>query len=597
MGPVFSKALGGNTDFLTSQSFIFTPPENPGQVLMVLLSANGEDAFGKIRKIGLAIEEFFYDPELQTQERFARFFQFLASELAELNDLRAGIVLLDGDTLYLEKVGSPKTLLKRDGRVTDLLAGLADRTMISGNLRAADRVLLLDFNQDPQFDWGQAIIKNLLGVPISDLEDEVENLLLKLPKAAPLSTVVLELPAQNSPALAGPEHDQAVGVWPTQPGPAQPRPDIGAVFKKIRPTKKQALLATVILLVAVSSLSGLIYHRRQEDRQFLRQLAQARQSYNRAQALKEADLAQAEAELKRAEAGVKKALAARPADRQAQELGRQIADGTVGILKIYRVENLPVFLDLSLVKKDFSASRMSLSLGKIAVLDEKNKTLVTVSTSQKNTRILAGAYQLGDARFASLNGPTAYVFSKDKGILGVDIGSGKVSGLVKPDSGWMKVVDIYGFAGNVYLLDEFKNQVWKYIATDQGLTPITAYLRPDASADFAAARNLQIDGAVWILRSEAKILKFVQGKPDFFQISGLDQPMDSIKSFYTADDTQNMYFLDSDHSRLVVTNKKGRYLSQYVGDKLKSADDLVVDEKNGQVYLLVANTIYGIDLR
>src|SRR5258708_4778233 len=106
---------------------------------------------------------------------------------------------------------------------------------------------------------------------------------------------------------------------------------------------------------------------------------------------------------------------------------------------------------------------------------------------------------------------------------------------------------------NVYLLDEFKNQIWKYIATDNGFSDRNQYLREGEGADFAAARNLQIDGSVWILKSDNTMLKFTQGGKDFFQIGQVDPPLDKIKSFYLADDTSNIYFLDNDNSRVVVT--------------------------------------------
>ncbi len=146
-------------------------------------------------------------------------------------------------------------------------------------------------------------------------------------------------------------------------------------------------------------------------------------------------------------------------------------------------------------------------------------------------------------------------------------------------------------------MDSIKNQVWKYLATTRGYSDKIEYVKTDQQYDFLGASILRIDGSVWVLKPDNMLLKFTSGSLDFYKENGVNPQIDQLTSFYTSDETENVYLLDNANSRLVLTKKSGEYVSEYLGDKFKTASDLVVDEKEKKIYLLENSTIYQLDLK
>jgi len=259
-------------------------------------------------------------------------------------------------------------------------------------------------------------------------------------------------------------------------------------------------------------------------------------------------------------------------------------------------------LDLDLIKKDFRVEGMSLSKNKLLLLDRGTKTLVLIDLSKKSNQILAGSESLGDAQLASLNGAVAFIFSKDKAILKVDSVNSKVSIVSKKDSDLGEIKDIYGFAGNVYVLDSGKSatdsgQIWKYLPASGGYSDKREYLSKGTKVDFSSAIRMQIESSIYVLKSGGEILRFTKGDKDNFSYEGLPSGVKDPKSLFVSSDTDNLYLLDSGNSRLLILTKTGSYKGQITGSKFGSATDLVVDEIGKKVYLLEGSKIYTVDLK
>ncbi len=258
-----------------------------------------------------------------------------------------------------------------------------------------------------------------------------------------------------------------------------------------------------------------------------------------------------------------------------------------------------LWLDLDLIKKGFKANRLSLSVGNILLLDPASKTLVSLDLSNKSHSILAGESKLGAATLSSIYSKLAFSYSPNKGIVRVSLEDNKATEIIKADKEWGEIGDIYGFAGNIYLLDKKdpstgSGQVWKYQPVTSGYSDKKVYFNEGVKADLSGAKKLQIDSSVWIL-SNNDIQKFTQGNKDFFSVGGLETPLSNIKSFFVSSDTTNFYILDE--SRLVVTDKAGKALNIYQSDKLKDVTDLVVDEESKKVYLLIGSKILTFELK
>ena len=126
----------------------------------------------------------------------------------------------------------------------------------------------------------------------------------------------------------------------------------------------------------------------------------------------------------------------------------------------------------------------------------------------------------------------SFIYSKDKGVLKIDTTNSKLSTVAKTDDDWGEVTDIYGFAGNIYLLDQTSNQIWKYLPTSGGYSDKREYLSKGTKVDFSSALRMQIESSIYVLKEGGEILRFTKGVADNFSLSGLDKGVKSPKSFF-----------------------------------------------------------------
>lgn len=593
----FTRVIAGNSDLLTAQAFVF---QNPELTLAFLVTASGEDVFTQVRLTATMIEEQFFTSSDLIPARLEKLYQIAQEQLKDYQDLQIEFFIWQENLLYISSHGNHHAFLLRDNQLTHLTPQDGNSQLISGHLKVGDRLLFITNSFSELED--QEALKKLLETPLEQFDDEVDSIWrrsqqITTPQKQPIAAILvdyhgdqLEIPASN---LEKPSASQKT----------TPSIIILALSGILRlvPKSLKARIAILLILILLASIpvgfSLINRNKTQKTDQINTIIADARDKLNQAEAAKDSDPNLAKQKLDEAKKSIDEALTQAPQNTDAKNLKKQIDQQSPAILKIFNVIDFPTFLTLDLIKPGFQAKRMSNSLGKILMLDDSKKTLVLIELASKTNQILAGADQLGQAQAASLNGDFAFVYSTDKGIVRVDTKNQKSAVAVKPDSEWGKIIDIYGFGGNIYILDILKNQIWKYIPAASSYSDKNPYFKDTKGIDFSNAKKMEIDSSIWILSSGNEIKKYTQGVQDNFSVQGLDKNLSSVNSFYVSDAVDNIYLLDSGNSRLIVLDKKGQYKSQYQGDKFKTADDLVVDEQAKKIYLLESNKIYQVDLK
>ncbi len=605
-----AKIVGLNSDQLAAQVLIVD--HQPQTSYVLVLSAVCDDAFSQVRQALAQVEDELENlAELPMLERLKSLEQKVISLLNNPEEVGVIVAAFDKQSCYLIRHGKlVAAYLLRSGNLSELSSIAAEGKLISGLLQEGDRVVI-----------STTSLKELLKEDFSQLKDwsldEVEDEIaprLSSAKVDPIATVIIDQAgAHTTSAQSSPEviPEAQVQIHPDQL-PPKLKQKIGAMIPHHRPhlkhylpkTKKSGLIVggALLLLIAVGMVVNV---QRQKSAlitaQYLQHYQRALNSYNQAVALKDLDTNSAKDNLTVAQTELKAALKLKPTQKEGLDLQKQITDNTGVILKVVQVTEFPVWLDLDLIKKNLTTKQLSFSVGQLLILDSAQKSLVAIDVTKKSNQILAGGDKLGEAQYATINGDNAFVFASDKGVLKVEMKRGSTPAdpvvAIKRDDGWGRVSDIYGFAGNLYMADEFKNAIWKYIPTTAGYSDSRNYLAEDVKVDLAGAIKLQIDSSVWVMKNGGELLKFTQGYVDNFSYSHLDKPIDNPKSFYVSDETDNLYLLDSGNSRLLVLDKKGNYLSQYQSDQFKEFVDFVVDEENKKVLLLSGSKIYQMDLK
>jgi len=353
------------------------------------------------------------------------------------------------------------------------------------------------------------------------------------------------------------------------------RGDIKAIFRLRRNIVALALIVLVIL-----ALSGAYTIRNKSQREklakFNEHLTGASSKYSEGVAIIELNKSRARQILIEAEAEIKSALSIFENNENAKKLSLDIS------AKLKETEtlenlNLQVFYEAS-----GAISGLTNGGKNLYVLSDDN--IHEVNKLDKSTRKFKGPDSVSSGFFYSDN---VFVTSQGK-IWKVDLKSEKTEeiGDVK-DSG-----DIAVFLGNVYLL--LDSQISKLVPVEGGYAAAVDYLITPQK--FSESSRFAIDGLIWTT-NKGQILKFLRGKKQDFEISGLTGEVGELGAIYTTSDFGNLYVIDRVNSALLVIDKDGVYQKSYQSSEFGKAFDIVVNDDESKVYLSVGSKVLEAPLR
>lgn len=617
----FAKFIGANTDFATAQAFLFPRAYSEGSnnpVFGLLISGEGEDIFVFIRQKILSLEENFDAPFERITDKLHGLLETLKTEFAKVENLKLTLFCARENLFYVLQLGDNLVEILSEGKRSAILQNDSPQEkIVSGFIKPGDRILVLSSKAESG-SWRQEVISEVFAAPfqaVPDAEvifaqDELatlgEEALAGVKNIQPVAFILIENEIEGNttiPVQINSEHAQPKKKFKL-------KIDFSGIFLSLRKIIRQGfgllrhvnikILIAVIIIFVISlvSLGGYLYFKSKESEKNTRRdnlITLIDSGLNQAGSVKDTDQKAAIEKVKKSGEKLKELESLDPKNPRVLDTRHKFDEKSAEIMKIYNNFDLELFMSLDLVKESFQTKRMSFSVGKILVLDDNEKSLVSIGIDLKSPDILAGRTQLGDAKLASINGSNVFTYSPDKGLMHVDLDSEKVTAVSSPDAGWGEIKDIFAFSSNIYVLDSGKNMIWKYAPIQSGFSQKQEYLK--GKADLSGGKRLMIDYSVWVLTSQPDILKFTAGNSDYFALSGLEEPLTQIDGLYVTEDLDSVFILDKLNKRILVTRKNGEYLAQYVKDDLGKVDDFFVDEEEKSIYLLIENKIYKIALK
>jgi hypothetical protein len=251
-----------------------------------------------------------------------------------------------------------------------------------------------------------------------------------------------------------------------------------------------------------------------------------------------------------------------------------------------------LFLDLSLLSSGFTGDTISASGGNIFILDKSGKRIVSVEIGTKKSKVVAGPSVINDVEDIASYQDTVFILASD-GIYQIGLDKTKVI-----DKTWSGDALVSAFAGNMYVMDKAGNQIYRYSGqTDGTFGTQQTWLSSSTKVDFSNVVEWGMDGAIYVLYPNARILKYSLGSPQNFSISGVIPEIGNIDAIYADPDNQYIYLLDKAGSRIVVVDKKGNYKAQYTSDQIAGAKSLVVSEAQKEIILLTGDKLLSIEIK
>jgi hypothetical protein len=367
--------------------------------------------------------------------------------------------------------------------------------------------------------------------------------------------------------------------------------------------KKMILTVAVILIVllGVSVIFGSRSHEMNQKKQKFEAISsQIETAIQEGEALRELNPLKAKETLLQAQGLVNDLEELDVEKEKFAEIKSRFEQALATVVKEHELTEVPVYYDLSLIRDQGRGEKMALDGDQGVILDSQGKRLFGFRLSQKSIDVLAGGDELEDASLATIYSDRAYVLT-EKGILEIEIESKKTNLVIERDEEWGKILGLGAFGSNLYLVDG-KGMIWRYPRAETGLPAQAGFgskqkwFGSGVAPDLSEVVSMGIDGSIWLLREDGKILKFTRGAPDTFGYSGLDKEMDRPQAIFIDEATENLYLLDRGNSRILVLAKSGEYQGQYLWPGMSQATDLVVSEAEKKILLLVNDKVYEIGI-
>jgi hypothetical protein len=279
-------------------------------------------------------------------------------------------------------------------------------------------------------------------------------------------------------------------------------------------------------------------------------------------------------------------------DKDLDSLIEKIDQQQAAILGEYDVQP-ELYIDLTLLSSGFGVDRLVADVQDLLVLDKSSKKIAKANIATKKAEVVAGPADFNkNVIDIALYSGRVFALSDD-GLYEV---GGQKDRLFDNDLGTN--LNLYSYAGNIYILDKDASKIYRYPAVDSGFGSRQEWIAPGIDISLSGVSGWSIDGSIWLAFDSGKILKLTQGSPSNIDTTGVSPELKSIRAIYTNEELGHLYLLDTDNKRVVVLDKDGNYVAQYIDDKLASAGGIVA---SGSAKKLIFSDnegkLYSIELK
>jgi hypothetical protein len=153
------------------------------------------------------------------------------------------------------------------------------------------------------------------------------------------------------------------------------------------------------------------------------------------------------------------------------------------------------------------------------------------------------------------------------------------------------IIDFEFYNNRLYTFDKYNKQIYRHDPIQTGFGKGENWILENEE-NLENISSLSIDSNVYLLGEKQNIYKFNRGKEVNFEITGIDPLINKAKKIWTNYDSGHIYILDSENKRVIIIDKEGYFISQSLAQNWENPDDMIVDEKDKQIYVLDKNKIY-----
>lgn len=283
-------------------------------------------------------------------------------------------------------------------------------------------------------------------------------------------------------------------------------------------------------------------------------------------------------------------------EKKIQDLSNQIKKISDSLLRINEVSPETI-ASLSSITNPPTISAIAFLNGEIYTLGS-DKVIYKINSNNKTFESTSLNETAGSGLEASSE--DQFIFWLDDRV-GLDVFEPNEKKLTATDikpNGNEKWVDLYAYADRIYVLatnSGLASQIYKVAYTGTDLGQPVSWLKSPTS-DLSDAVSLAVDGTVFALRNNGKILRFVGGRDVAWTQGEVEPALTSATDLWTSANSSYLYILDPTGQRVIVYEKEtGNLKIQYHNPTFANLSDFIIDEANKIIYLLGNGNVYKIE--
>jgi len=246
------------------------------------------------------------------------------------------------------------------------------------------------------------------------------------------------------------------------------------------------------------------------------------------------------------------------------------------------------FFDLTVDDKNAKGDKIYLNDDNLLVSDKSRGVLYEFSLTKKSLD-KDQSIEIKKSSLIALFEDKKYFYVEGAGVY--QMVDGKAKKVIENDKEWGKIIDLVVFNGNIYLLDQGKNEIWKYMSAELGFGGKNSYFQSDQSFNLSSVNSFSIDGSVYIA-GDSIMFKFTSGLQDAFKTNLPDDNID-VNKIFTTKDLEKVYGWDKKRGTIYIMGKNGNYQEQVNSKILSTASDFVVHKEI--IYVIQGSKIYKIE--
>jgi hypothetical protein len=248
------------------------------------------------------------------------------------------------------------------------------------------------------------------------------------------------------------------------------------------------------------------------------------------------------------------------------------------------------FYDLTVDIKKAKGDLMSIN-GDTAAIVDKTQGIVYVLSMSKKSLEKRTTTEIKNCQLVSIYQDRVFIVSNNSGIYEIGI-EGKAKKIIDQDKDWGEIGGIAMFNSNIYLLDKVKDEVYKYLGSENGFSTKSSYFQSGEAIKLSSANSLAIDSSVYI-GMENNVFKYTAGVKDEFKTSFPDNTTKIYKVF-TSKDLEKVYVWSKDKGVIYILAKNGEYEKTVSSSIMSQSSDFFAYKE--MAYFLKGPKIYSVDL-